>query len=582
MKVLLVGINAKFIHSNLAIRSLKYYAQERLAIPIDLMEFTINQQLGDILREIFLYEPEVLGISCYIWNYELVRKLIPELKALLPQCRILIGGPEVSFEPQEALTETGCDLVLCGEGEATFCELLRRLSCGEEYDSLPGVASLDRNHGIPNPPAPPPDMDALPFVYGTDWELLRDRIVYYEASRGCPFSCQYCLSGNDKRVRFRSLELVLRDLDCFLQAKVRQVKFVDRTFNCDKAYAMAIWKHLSEQDNGITNFHFELAAELLDGEMIAWLNTVRKGLFQFEIGVQSTNPETLAAIRRVTLPEKLTPIVQGLLQGENIHLHMDLIAGLPYESYQRFGESFDYVYSLRPAQLQLGFLKLLKGSGLRKDREKYQLRCSCSAPYEVTQSPHLNYRELLRLKMLAEMVELYYNSHRFDAEEQYLTALFTDVNGQRTSPFSCYEALGDFYAAEKYHQAPHSKLEYYTILRKFLQYMGLGDLAHFEWLAKFDIYHQEKAKKLPDWLMVSEKERYRDVIFRWFADWENRRQYLPEYEELDTRQLIRAAHIEVFPFHPLTGVPCQTALLFHYRRTDLNGLAEVTEICLPD
>lgn len=570
VNIYLIGINAKYIHSNLAIRCLKHYAESRSSLPVEIMEFTINQHMDSILREIYLKSPDVLGFSCYIWNYELIRGLVRELKVLLPDCLIFLGGPEVSYDCESALRETGADLVLYGEGENSFTGLLQRLSKGESWHDLPGSASL-QNGFLQNPPAGVPDMDDLPFVYDPSSEDLKNRIVYYESSRGCPFSCQYCLSCGTKGVRFRSLPLVTADLSAFLKAGVSQVKFVDRTFNCDKKTAMAIWRFLAEQDNGITNFHFEIAAELLDEEMIDWLSTVRKGLFQFEIGVQSTNPETLATVRRITLPDKLTPIVRGLQKGRNIHLHLDLIAGLPMENYRRFGESFNYVYSLSPDQLQLGFLKVLKGSGLHADQQKYGLRHTLAAPYEVTSTPCLSYGEILRLKMLAEMVEIYYNSCRYALEERYLAGLFP-------APFRFYEALGDYYAGNGLHLVPHSKVEYYTILMDFLKAVTPGDPERFQWLAKYDLYSHEKAKKLPEWLTVSLKEDFRDKIFRWFDSPANRERYLPEYGELDTRQLIRSAHIEVFPFHPLTGAEKQTAILFHYRRCDLLGRAETTEI----
>lgn len=569
MKILLVGVNAKYIHSNLAIRSLSQYAAAHGGGDVEWVEFTINQHPADILRELYQKQPDAIGFSCYIWNITMIRHLAEELRLLLPDCFLFFGGPEVSFTPEIELSGGYCDLVLLGEGESSFALLCQRLHEGNSTKGIPSTAYWENGNLVTTPPAEPVSMDELPFVYANGFDSLRERIVYYEASRGCPFHCQYCLSAGTKGVRFRSLELVLPELDFFLSQQVRQVKFVDRTFNCSKEYAMAIWKHLSERDNGVTNFHFELAAELLDDEMIAFLNQVRPGLFQFEIGVQSTNPETLHAVRRVTLPNRLTPIIQGLQRGKNIHLHLDLIAGLPFESYARFGESFNYVYFLAPDQLQLGFLKLLKGSGLFRDRETYGLICQKNAPYEVIRTPWLSHEELLRLQMTAEMVEIFYNSGRFQKEISYLISLFP-------SPFGFFEALGDFYAEQGYHQAPHAKEEYYTILFAFLQTLETGDWEHFRWLARYDIYAHEKAKRLPDWMGDGFKEAYRDAIYRFLDTPAHISALLPSLQGMDTRQILRSVHIEVFPFDPLNGGEGNTAILFRYRdgapcRVELSG-----------
>ncbi len=334
---------------------------------------------------------------------------------------------------------------------------------------------------------------------------------------------------------------------------------------------MAIWKFLSENDNGITNFHFEMAAELIDQDMITFLHTVRKGLFQFEIGVQSTNPETLKAIKRVTLPEKLTPIIKALQQENNIHLHLDLIAGLPYENYEQFKKSFNYVYQLLPDQLQLGFLKLLKGSGLYTDKGKYRLVCTEYAPYEVLYTDWITYDELLRLKMVEEMVETYYNSNRYQRTIWYLLSLFK-------TPFDLFEALGDFYEENNLHLVPHSKVEYYTILHDFFLTLKRGDEETFQWYIRYDSYSHEKAKKIPEWLNVSLNESYKKTIFD-FADCrENVERYLPEYLDFDTKQILRNAHIEIFPFNPITREHGVTALLFNYRKCDLLGNANVQKI----
>lgn len=409
-------------------------------------------------------------------------------------------------------------------------------------------------------------MDDLPFVYHNMTEL-EHKIIYFESSRGCPFSCQYCLSCNDHNVRFMSLPKVFRALDFFLSQKVRQVKFVDRTFNCDKQYAMSIWQYLAEHDNGITNFHFEIAAELLDGEILSFLKTVRRGQFQFEIGVQSTYPPTLKAIRRITKLSLLRHIVGELKQGDNIHLHLDLIIGLPLESYEQFQQSFNDVYSLSPDQLQVGFLKLLKGSGLYETASQYGIVCSEFPPYEVLYTRELPYEKLLKLKMLEEMVETYYNSGRFQQLISYLVGLFP-------TPFDCFEALASFYEEQGYHLVSHSNVEYYTILYRFFQTLNRGDSTRFQWLAKHDLYSHEKAKKIPEWLTVSLEPEYRGCIYRFFDDPDKVANYLPQLSGTETKLICRQAHIEVFPSPEQEAE--RVAVLYSYRQRDLLGNAQTT------
>ncbi|MBC8610095.1 coproporphyrinogen III oxidase [uncultured Ruminococcus sp.] len=566
MKTLLVGINAKYIHSNLAIRYLKEYAQSRGVSGICLAEFTINQRPEQILPEIFKECPDVIGFSCYIWNFSIVCRLAAELKKVLPQAFIFFGGPEVSYNAAQVLERTSADLVVHGEGEETVFRLLQALESKAPLQSIPGITCWVEGSISENPDMPPISMDDLPFVYHNMTEL-EHKIIYFESSRGCPFSCQYCLSCNDHNVRFMSLPKVFRALDFFLSQKVRQVKFVDRTFNCDKQYAMSIWQYLAEHDNGITNFHFEIAAELLDGEILSFLKTVRRGQFQFEIGVQSTYPPTLKAIRRITKLSLLRHIVGELKQGNNIHLHLDLIIGLPLESYEQFQQSFNDVYSLSPDQLQVGFLKLLKGSGLYETASQYGIVCSEFPPYEVLYTRELPYEKLLKLKMLEEMVETYYNSGRFQQLISYLVGLFP-------TPFDCFEALASFYEEQGYHLVSHSNVEYYTILYRFFQTLNRGDSTRFQWLAKHDLYSHEKAKKIPEWLTVSLEPEYRGCIYRFFDDPDKVANYLPQLSGTETKLICRQAHIEVFP-SPEQEVE-RVAVLYSYRQRDLLGNAQTT------
>ena len=560
MKLLLAAINAKYIHTNLAVRSLCRYAEAR-GLEAGFAEFTVNQQPDEILRELFRQSPDLIGFSCYLWNYSLVRRLCAELRLLLPDCLLVLGGPEVSYTPAETLAEVDCDGVLAGEGEASFALLAAALQHGEDWRATPGLTCRADGAIRANPP-PPLSLDELPFPYLDGDEALdpaAGRILYYECSRGCPFRCQYCLSGGEGGVRRRSPALVTADFARFLALRVPQVKLVDRTFNADKDYALSLWKWLAAHDNGVTNFHFELAAELLGEEELAFLATVRPGLFQFEIGVQSTNPETLRAIRRITLPERLTPIVRRLQAGRNIHLHLDLIAGLPFEGFARFGESFDYVHSLAPDQLQLGILKLLKGSGLARDAAEYGLAVSPFPPYPVRSTPRLTYGELLRLEQIAALVDHYYNSHRYEKELAALLGCFA-------TPFCFWESFASWYEARGLHRAPHAKREYYTFLREFALIQGL-DAARWECKARWDLYSHEKAKRLPDWMSEGLKNEYREDIFTFFDNKDHLLAWFSEYEGLDTRQILRSAHLEIFPFDPDTGAPGRFPWLFNYRRS---------------
>lgn len=570
MKTLLVGINAKYIHTNLAIRSLREYARSRGIGGIALREFTINQRTEQILPELYREQPDVVGFSCYLWNIGMVRRLAAELRQVLPGVFLFLGGPEVSFDPQAQLRAAPADAVVCGEGEEAVSRLLQALADGRTPAGIPGIALRQGDQVVSTPPDGPLELDSIPFPYQEE-EDFSNKILYFESSRGCPFSCQYCLSCNDKRVRFLSLPRVYRALDWFLERRVRQVKFVDRTFNCSRQFARSIWEYLQAHDNGVTNFHFEIAAELLDQETIAFLNTVRRGLFQFEIGVQSTNPDTLSAIRRDTRLPLLQTVVGQLKAGGNLHLHLDLIAGLPYEDYASFRRSFNDVYALRPDQLQLGFLKLLKGSGLYDSAGQYGIVCSDFPPYEVLQTSALPYPDLLRLKRVEEMVETYYNSGRFEKTITYLAGLFPD-------PFSCYEQLAGYYEQNGHHLAAHANVEYYTILYRFFQTLGRGEEERFQWYARFDLYAHEKARKLPDWLAASLEPEYREEIYRFFDSPEQVAAHLPECSGLPTRQILRQAHLEIFPFSPASGAAGRTAVLFHYQRRGLLGNAEWEEL----
>ena len=414
MKILLAAINAKYIHSNLAIYSLRAYAN-RYAGEIRIKEYTINQPLDGILMDLYEEKPDVICFSCYLWNIICVEQLLAEIPKVLPDTRLWLGGPEVSWNAVEILKRyPAVEGVMCGEGEETFLELTDYFhGCGRELSDIRGIAyRLPGQLPSVTGSRPAIDLSSIPFVYGNT-ENFKNRIIYYESSRGCPFSCSYCLSSVDRCLRFRDLELVKKELQFFIDHEVPQVKFVDRTFNCRHDHAMAVWSYIVEHDRGKTNFHFEIAADLLNEEEIRLIKSMRPGLIQLEIGVQSTNERTIREIRRTMKTERVRKVTAAVRENRNVHQHLDLIAGLPWEDCESFAASFNDVYGMRPEQLQLGFLKVLKGSLMHEKAEEYGLLYQDRPPYEVLSTRWLSYGDVIRLKKVEEMVEVYYNSAQF-------------------------------------------------------------------------------------------------------------------------------------------------------------------------
>lgn len=504
--IVLAAINAKYIHSNLAIHSLRAYAvqAEEEMQAIQIREYTINQPFADILKDIYKSQPGFLGLSCYIWNRSLVDSLLVEIRKILPETWIWVGGPEVIYDAVRYLEDhPAVDGVIRGEGEASLLGLLRHFQAGNPVDELLSVPGLTLRHGediCDTGSRELLDMDELPFPYYDLWDF-ENRIIYYESSRGCPFSCSYCLSSLDKKLRFRNLELVKKELLFFIEQKVPQVKFVDRTFNCDRQRALEIWRFLAEHDQGVTNFHFEIGADLLGSEEIACMRGMRPGLIQLEIGVQSTNPDTIREIHRRTDLAKLRSNVEQIRQGRNIHQHLDLIAGLPCEGYESFAQSFDQVYRMHPQQIQLGFLKVLKGSRMERMAESYGCVYMDREPYEVLKTKWISYEEILALKRVEEMVEIYYNSGQFCRTLALLEGMFS-------SPFALYQSLGDFYEEKGYGGISHSRLHRYDVLLEFLESWGREQAgpsreALIEAMT-VDLYSRENLKSRPAWMKGQE------------------------------------------------------------------------------
>lgn len=653
MRFLLCGINAKYIHSNLAIFSLKAYA-DRKKIPgaeIILKEYTINNYVEDILQDLYEEKADVVIFSCYIWNISFVRELAAELKKVSPDVKIWAGGPEVSYAANKFLMENPAfDLIMQGEGEEVFSELIRltveekcrikdvykqseskkvlsgivekrysiegKQAVKEEKDiedkhfagednvyptnyidmsklqKLQGIAVWDfsgeaalgnAESNIGNKTkiintgfATLMDMDTIPFVY-EDFHLFEHKILYYETSRGCPFCCSYCLSSVDKTVRFRSLPIVKKELDTFLEAKVPQVKFVDRTFNCNRQREIDIWSYLVEHDNGITNFHFEISSDLLGEEELELFAKMRPGLIQLEIGVQSTNGETVDAIHRHMDLNKLFHYVDRVHELGNIHQHLDLIAGLPYENYERFGCSFDDLYAHEPDQLQLGFLKVLKGTMMEEEVKKYSILYRNQPPYEVLGTKWLSYDEIILLKGVEELVELYYNSGQYTLTLKYAVPFFE-------SPFRFYEMFSAWYRGKGYHKLNHNRLEKYNILREFLrEHIDENEWDTLDEIMLYDMYLRENVKGRPAWAKdTAQYKKEWKALYR-----EQGEKLFPEDVQAgiyDSKRAANQSHIEVFEinikkFEQSGQVEKkQVFCLFDYsRRNPLNRAARTVE-----
>ena len=495
MRILLTAVNAKYIHSNPAVYALRAAAGEYQK-EIEIAEFTINTSSDEILKDIYKRKPDVLCLSCYIWNMTHLEEIITEFHKLCPNVPIWMGGPEVSYEVETFLQEhpevTG---LMMGEGEATFLELCKYWTEGQgDVKDILGIAYRNPEDGsiCVNGPRPVINMSDVPFLYEKT-EDFANRIIYYESSRGCPFSCSYCLSSVDKQLRFRSLDLVLEELCFFIEQKVPQVKFVDRTFNCKHDHAMAIWQFIKDHDNGVTNFHFEISADLLNQEELDLLSQMRPGLVQLEIGVQSTNEATILEIHRTMKLQRLKDVVNKIHSFGNIHQHLDLIAGLPYEDYNRFQVSFDEIHALYPNQLQLGFLKVLKGSYMYEHAKEYGILYHNKPPYEVLSTNWLSFEDVLRLKQVEEMVEVYYNSHQYDKGIEVLLT-------QYASAFAFYQQLGEYYEEKGYDKLSHSRMRRSEILIEFAQKYHSEDVVScIKEALIWDLYARENCKSRPAW-----------------------------------------------------------------------------------
>lgn len=573
MNILLVAVNAKYIHSNLAVYSLKAYAEKHFAdwaktvpeqrcwekqnhasVSIDIAEYTINQPLDQILMDLYKKKPEILCFSCYLWNISYIEQLVCEISKVMPEIEIWLGGPEVSWNAEDVLQRLPqVRGVMRGEGEVTFLDVVHFYegafeNCVKGFDDILGITYYKEEvreekteRFIVSTEERPvmADLNGIPFVY-EDIEAFEHKIIYYESSRGCPFSCSYCLSSIDKSLRFRDLELVKRELQFFIDHDVPQVKFVDRTFNCRHDHAMEIWKYVAEHDKGVTNFHFEVAADLLNEEEIALITSMRPGLIQLEIGIQSTNMQTIQEIRRTMRFEKVKKIVEQIHAKGNIHQHLDLIAGLPYEDYQRFRCSFNEVYTLKPEQLQLGFLKVLKGSYMEEKAKDYQLVYQDRPPFEVLSTAWISYDEVIALKGIEEMVEVYYNSRQFEKTLELLEKEFDDA-------CAMFEKLRDYYETKGLDQINHTRISRYEILFDFVKQLLKekhleGKIASYQESLIYDLYLRENVKNRP--VFAGEDTVDKQTAAAFYEKEEQERRYLKGYERYDKRQMRKMTHLE--------------------------------------
>lgn len=587
MRILLTAINAKYIHSNPAVYSLAAYAnhnmtkEEKENCQIEIAEYTINHRTESIIADIYKKKPDVLAFSCYIWNWDYVQEVMKELHKLLPKVPIFLGGPEVSFTSEEILKQypflTG---IMIGEGEETFLELCQSYISSTEQISIKGLCfnkgnltdekvdlisqSLGEPRGLIN-------INDIPFFYD-DMAAFEHRIVYYESSRGCPYRCSYCLSSIDKTVRLRDFELVKKELQFFLDLKVPQVKFIDRTFNCNRDHACEVWQYIHENDNGVTNFHFEISADILTDKELAILEKMRPGLVQLEIGVQSTNSETIKEINRVMDVEKLRQVVARIHSFKNIHQHLDLIAGLPFEDFTTFQKSFNEVYSMKPEQLQLGFLKVLKGSKMWEMAAEYGIAYTEKPPYEVLFTNWITYDEILKLKQVEEMVEMYYNSNQFT----YTLAM---LEQEFETPFKLYEALADYYVEKGYALQNPARGYRYQILLDFCIEKAPEKEDMYRELLTFDIYLREKMKTRPAFAKL--QDSIKDISRKIYQKEEENRELLPAYAEYNSKQLSKMTHLEEFEYSVWKCGECkklaeEQLIIFDYNeRNPLNAQARV-------
>ncbi len=567
MNVILSTLNSKYIHSNLAIRYLKEYVRD--IVEVELVEFTINQNLDEISGELFKMNPDLIGFSTYIWNVKEILEIIERLKIVNPDLKILLGGPEVSYDGYELLLNNpGIDFVIAGEGEETYKELIQ----GRPLEEIKGLAFRRGEKIKVNIPRPLiKDINSIPSPYINIGDEYRNKIVYYETSRGCPFNCKFCLSSTIRGVRYMNIERVKEDIDSLIDAGVKQVKFVDRTFNSNKKFSKAVMEHIISRDPKEVNFHLELTAHLIDDEQLEFLEDIKEGLFQFEIGVQSTNPQTIEAIGRTTDIEYLKKVSSKIKSFKNIHQHLDLIAGLPYENYNSFSKSFNSIYEIKPEKIQLGFLKLLKGSEIRQMSEKYGYKFLDKPPYEVLENFYISYGELLKLKDIENIVEKYYNEAYFENSLDFI------IKNNFHSAFLFYEDFADYWDKKDLFKVSHKRNTLYTILQDYFLYKDLPDFELFSDILRFDYLSNNDNKGIPKEI-ESKKQIGNKDMHKLLKDKNLLDDILESEKDTATKKLLLKTSISCFSYDILEVIKSdfrktekiERVILFYYKNGVIN------------
>ena len=540
-KIILTAINSQYVHLNVAVRYLKKYVEANSEIRLDIYETNINNQLINIIKDIFEQQPDMVIFSTYIWNKEYVFDITKELKKILPNVKIALGGPEVSYEWDKTMQENSeIDYILTGEGEKILLNFLTK-----NISEVKGVVYRENGeikyNGVETLIE---NLDIIPFPY--DDEELEDRtkIFYYESSRGCPFNCSYCMSSIDKSVRYYSIDRTKKDLKRFLDSPIKLLKFVDRTFNLSKEKYMAIWKFLLENYREGITFHFEINANIFDDETLDFLETVPKGYFQFEIGVQTIDPQAMKSIGRVNNLEKLEHNIKRI--SRNIHLHLDLIAGLPYETYDKFRYSFDYVHKLKPEMIQLGFLKLLKGTKMYEEREQYSYKYFSKPPYEVFSNEFINFSEIVKLKNIEKVLDFYYNSEKFPNSVQWI------IDTHYDSAFSFYEDIADYFDKKGYLKVSHKESTLFTLLYDFYRDKEFSMLEIFIEYLKYDYLMIGKPGFYPEWFQSKKDGELYDEIIR-------------EGNYKSIREGHKNSELEKFTYNIFKKIPEEIFIFFDYR-----------------
>ncbi|WP_170075485.1 B12-binding domain-containing radical SAM protein [Paraclostridium dentum] len=546
MKILLTTLNSKFIHTNLAIRYLNQMVKDIEDIDVDIREYTINNELDFILKDIYANNYDVILFSTYIWNVNDIVKICNNLKKVNKNVKIALGGPEVTYDSEESMKKYDfVDYILYGEGELVFRDFVKSLKGDIDIKDVNGIVYRNNGDIVKNKPMKDiENLDIIPSPYvDLNKAEYENRIVYYETSRGCPFNCQYCLSSTLQGLRYFSIDRVKSDLKALIDARVSQIKFIDRTFNANKKFAMEIMQFLMENDNDYTTYHFEVTAHLLTEDMLEFLKGCKEGLFQFEIGVQTTNEKVLEAVGRRDDFSKLSYVVQKIASYRNIHQHLDLIAGLPYEDYNSFENSFNDVFNLGIEHLQLGFLKMIKGTGIRNNADEHEFRYKDYPPYEVLYNKYITYNEILKLKDIEEILERYFNSKNFVLSMRYIIH-----NYYKESPFKFFEDFATYFDKNGYFNMSQGKNQLYKILLDFYTEKINKNIELFTEIIKYDYISLGKTSNVPGFMSKIEVEDFKNRCHLFLQNEENILKYIPRFENTPAKQIIKHVHFEPFKY----------------------------------